>query len=129
MRERDFNTIISGMIVSHYSAVASSTGMREECLLRGGRHVCCCSRHVRHFVDHHNSFSLTLPLFLEPKCEECRLICVVSRFNRQIEGLRGRAACRCACVLCVCKQHARVCLCVWFLFLSVETPVDGGTPC
>lgn len=71
MRERGFNTIISGMIVSHYSAVASSTGMREGCLFRGGRDVCCCSWEVDHFVDYLNFHSLTSPLFLVPKYDKC----------------------------------------------------------
>lgn len=67
MRERGFNTIISGMIVSHYSAVVSRTGMRVGCLLRGRRDVCCCTCDVVHFVDCHHSPTCALLLFLVPE--------------------------------------------------------------
>lgn len=61
MRERGFNTIISGMIVSHYSAVASSTRMMEGCLWRGGRDVSCRSYDAtNHLVDYRDSPSLLL---------------------------------------------------------------------
>lgn len=61
LRERGFNIIISWIIVSHYSAAAFNTVMREGCLLRGGRDICCCSCDMDHSVD---SPSLILLLFL-----------------------------------------------------------------
>lgn len=113
MRERGFNTIISRMIVSHYSAAASSTGMRGGCLLSGGRDVCCCSCDVVD-VDLLTILSLLLLLFVVTEYEEWWLISVfvvglIYKLRDQEEKPHVFLY-MCAAPVCVCvyKQHARV---------------------
>ncbi len=117
MRERGFNSIISGMIVSHYSAVTSSAGMREGCLLRGGMFVAAVVTWITLLII----ITHPLLLFLVRKYEKCRLIgAVCCRFNIQIEGLRGKAACVFVPVWCTC-MYMRVCMC------GVSVPVCWNT--
>lgn len=129
MWERGFNTIISRMIVSHYSAVASSTGMREGCLLLQLWRGSLCW-----LLEFSLSFS---PAIFSAWNDECWLIGVVWYTNWEI-----KRKCLCAHVQCLCvyKQHARVCVCLsvpvcwntsWWrdaLFMSLPVMTCGFSP-
>ena len=118
MRERGFNTIISGMIVSHYSAVESSTGMRvgmfverrDGCLLLQLR---CSSLHVRLC---HSSPRLTLLLFLMLEMLNvgwsllffCRVHAQIERLGKELHVFLWM----CAVPVCIRSMHVCVCVCV-----------------
>ena len=118
MWERGFNTIISGMIVSHYSAVESSMGRRVGMFVerKGGcllLQLWCASLSL--VVS---QFPPVLPCccFWCPKCwmlaDQC---CLLEGSCRNWE-IRRRAACVfmnvCSACVCVSSMHVCVCLCV-----------------